>query len=305
VPSLDEALLEQWLGPVHEAFRVAAADPALDTLVREGRTGDDAALAEPLDRLTRVVREMTSTTGDPAAVTSVAGRRLRRIAERAASFGRAKAPRAAQAAAADPVASVAAAFGDPWHRAVLVAWSVLEPQGALAEGAMVGPTSRAWFDELRLGPALATTLRDRGLDEAQAWAAAERVRLLLAIARPSNVGGRSVDERARRLLDAWLAADEVTAFLRVNTWEGVEWFGRDPWRELLDWVLLLDLVDGAEGDAKSSADVVARLLAAGEASRYRLAALRESVASKPARPPRARTSGAPAPARGSTTRRSR
>jgi glycosidase len=306
VPSLDEALLEQWLGPVHDAFRAAAADPALDRLVREGRTGDDTELAVPLDRFTRVIRDVTDTSGDPVAVTTVAGRRLRRIAERAMPLRAARSASTADATeAAHAADQVAPAFGDPWHRAVLAVWSVLEPMGALAEGAMVGPTSRAWFDELRLGPVLATILRDRGLDEAQAWAAAERVRLLLAVARPSNVGGRTAPDRVRRLADAWLTGDETRAFLRVNTWDGVEWFARETWRELLDWALLLDLVDGDPAVAKASSDVITRLRDAGEASGYRVDALRASLgpkptpAAKPARAPR------PSPARGSTSRRTR
>lgn len=280
VPSLDEALLEQWLGPVHDAFRGAAADPALDALVRDGRTAGDAELAAPLDRFTRVVRDITATSGDPAAVTSVAGRRLRRIGDRASAARRPGHPASSRGGSVDPVAAVTSAFGDPWHRAVLATWSVLEPLGALAEGAMVGPTSQAWFDELRLGPVLATALRDRGLDEVQAWAAADRARLLQAVARPSNVGGRSVADTSRRLVGAWLASDDARAFLRVNTWEGVEWFAREAWRELLDWVLLLDLIDGTDAGAPGSVEVVAALLSAGEAAGYRVDALRPALAGR-------------------------
>jgi glycosidase len=294
VPSLDEALLAQSLAPVHEALRAVAADAALDALVRGGRSSI-ATLAAPLGAFIRSVRDATGTTGDPDAVAAVGIQRLDRMGARIshASPGAAATHRAG---ARDPLSAVAAAFTDPWHRAVLAAWAVLEPLGGLASGAMVGPTSRAWFDELRLGPALARALRDRGLDEAQAWAAAERVRLLLAIARPTNVGGRTAPERARRLTEAWLDGEDTRAFLRVNTWEGVDWFARDAWRELLDWVLLLDLLDADGAAATSSSTVVGRLVEAGEASGFRVDRLRASLA--PARSAsRATSATAPAPRR--------
>ena len=44
---------------------------------------------------------------------------------------------------------------------------------------------------------------------------------------------------------AWLDGPSSRAFLRVNRWEGEEWLDRDAWRELVDWTLLLDVLDGA------------------------------------------------------------
>ena len=83
-------------------------------------------------------------------------------------------------------------------------WALLAPLGSLAPGAPVGPTSRAWFEELRLAPVVADALRARGLDEAAAWWAAERVRVLVDL--PLRVaGGRTADDRAARLVEAWLA----------------------------------------------------------------------------------------------------
>ncbi|MEX2010892.1 MAG: hypothetical protein WEF51_01510, partial [Chloroflexota bacterium] len=176
----------------------------------------------------------------------------------------------------DPVGAV---FADPWHRAVLGGWSVFEPLGRLAMAAMTGPTSRAWFDELRLGPVVGAGLRATGLDESTAGTAASRVRALLALPRPSNVGGRTGPERARKLVEAWLAHADVRPLLRVNAWEGVEWFGREEWRELLDWALLLDRLDGAS----DGLPVVKRLLEAADAASYRVDRLRELLAPAPRR----------------------
>ena len=274
VPSLEGALRELELEPVYAAVRAVTSAPGLGGLVRDGKAARD--VEPPLRELVARVREATGTDGDAAAVVRTISERLETIGRRATSTaGHAK------AAAGDPLHVVASAFGDPWHRAVLAGWAVLEPLGLLAKGAMAGPTSRAWFDELRLGPVVANGLREAGLDEGDAWRAVERIGTLLALPRPSNVGGRSAPERARRLVEAWLVHADVRPFIRVNAWEGTEWFGRDEWRELLDWALLLDGVDSDAGAddaaAKASAAAVRRLLELGETAGYRVDRLRELV----------------------------
>ena len=269
VVSIEDALRELELAPVHDAVRVLATLPAVVGLVRAGSPAGEAGpkIRELLARL----RDATGTNGDVEAVATLVEARLSAIA---ASVD------AGQPAPDHPARAVHAAFADPWHRAVLIGWSVLEPVGHLAKGSMVGPTSRAWFDELRLAPVVATALREAGLDEGAAWRAVERIRTLLALPRPSNVGGRSAPERSRRLVEAWLAHPDVRPFIRINRWEGAEWFGRDEWRELLDWALLLDVVEAAAtgADARPSATVIQRLVELGTRAGFRVDQLRELAA---------------------------
>ena len=44
---------------------------------------------------------------------------------------------------------------------------------------------------------------------------------------PADADGRQSlgRERARRLVEGWLANEDARVLLRVNRWEGVEWFG--------------------------------------------------------------------------------
>jgi len=272
VPSLEEELREHELEPVLAAARAALAPGARGAAVAAfvravaGATGTDAG---PID----------------AVVATIDGRR------------RATASLAARPASgrADPLNAVRAALDDEWHLAVLDAWSVLESLGRLAPSGLTGETSRAWLDELRLAPVVAAALRDRGLDEGAAWSAVEQVRVLLTLPRPSNAGGRTHAQRAARLAGAWLDGVPTRAFLRVNSWEGAEWFDRDAWRELADWALLLDAVDMAArrpaGDGKSrarslkpTAELLAGLVAAADRAGYNAGALRLSLAPRRERP---------------------
>ena len=91
-------------------------------------------------------------------------------------------------------------------RAALLGWLALSRTGELAPGADVAATSAAWFDELRLAPRRSPAgFRTAGLDEGEAWAAADRVRVLLRLPRPSSIrraGGRADAAPARGLAGA-------------------------------------------------------------------------------------------------------
>ena len=127
-------------------------------------------------------------------------------------------------------------FGDPdgeWQGA-WESWTLLSALGALPTGTDPAATSRAWYDELRFAPVVATGLRERGLDEAEAWSVADLVRVLLDLPRPGTLRGTAKTLDAR-LLQAWLARDDLRAAIGVNTWEGTDWLDRDRFAAMLTW----------------------------------------------------------------------
>ncbi len=162
----------------------------------------------------------------------------------------------------EPIAAAARervtfAFGEPAvldgldrrDRAALLVWLALDRMGALAPGPDVAATSRAWYDELRLPGALAAGLRDIGLDEADAWAVTDLVRVLLALPRPSGLRGPARTADAR-LIEAWLARDPVRTAIGLNTWQGVEYLDRDRFEAMLRWAVRLDAIDAAARAAR-------------------------------------------------------
>ena len=272
VPSLEDALRELQLEPVHEPVRALFRD-GLGTRIAEGSaTGAD--LVELRHRYETALRAMATATGVP-------GDRVGSVA-------------------ATAVERVAAVFGDAAHRkrlletapdrAALLAWLLLAPSGGLAPGADVGPTSRAWYDELRLRPVVASGLRDVGLDEAEAWGAADLLRALIDLPRPGTLGqpARTLDAR---LLDAWLARDDLRAAIGVNAWQGTEWLDRDRFVRILGWSARLDALD-RPADLPADASWVDRLVTAAESAGYRIDWLRETLL--PARASRRKAPAAPA-----------
>ena len=70
------------------------------------------------------------------------------------------------------------------------------------------------------------------------------VRVLLALPRPSALGGPARTADAR-LLDPWLARETVRTAIGLNTWQGVEYIDRDAFEDMLRWAVRLDAIDAA------------------------------------------------------------
>jgi hypothetical protein len=268
VPSVDDAMRELQLQPLHGPLKALLADGHARS-VAEG-----AAKKATLDEIEIRHRRFLEAVAD---ATAVSGDVTRLAKQTRAILG------AAKKAGLIPQGRV--------DGAALVAWILLRRLGELAPGPDVEATSRAWFDELRLAAPLAAGLHNVGLDEGDAWAAADLVRMLLALPRPSQLGGskRSADAR---LIDAWLAIDLIRTAIGVNSWQGIEYLGGDAFETTLDWVERLDAIDalavGAATAARkpappvvaktSTAGLTERLSSAARLADYRVDRLRAALA---------------------------
>jgi hypothetical protein len=256
VPSLQGALRELQLEPVHAPVRAFFREGLAGRIASGGASDDDiAALRERHVGFLRAVAAATGVSGDPEPIAGSVADRVRAL------FGRG--------------ATDAALFDDRASRATVLAWLLLSRMGELAPGADVAATSRAWYDELRLAAVLAEGLRETGIDEAAAWGTAGLVRALLDLPTPSGMGrpARTLDAR---LLDAWLSRDHLRAAMGVNTWEGTEWLDAERFAALLAWAERLDTLAGGHdrGAAK-------RLNAAAKEAGYRVDRLREALSGGP------------------------
>ena len=153
-------------------------------------------------------------------------------------------------------------------RAAVLAWTIVVSIGAVGDAPDARATARAWLDELRLGPVLANAFRELGLDEGAAWTAVSRVRVLLALepASATRFGGPAI----RRLLEGWFANPDLRGFLGVNRHDGVTWFNKEAFEELLWWWQVLTAVDGPTAGLVPARRLSDRLLAAAAESSYRV-----------------------------------
>ena len=237
VPSLEDALRELQLEPVHVPFRAIFADGLTVAVI------DGVATTAQLDELERRFAAFLRAIADGDRGARGPGRRSRPSSATVPSGRSSGWPcrRRTPTSLPSPRRSRPGSRSIPptssWHRkavmgldrhdrAALLAWLALSHAGALAPGASVAATSLAWYDELRLPAALVAGLHDTGFGEGEAWAVTDQVRVLLALPRPSAMRGSS-GRRDARLLDAWLALEMTRVAIGVNTWEGVEYIDRD------------------------------------------------------------------------------
>ena len=87
----------------------------------------------------------------------------------------------------------------------------------------------------------------------------------------------------------------MRAYLRVNRWDGADWFHRESWMELLAWADRLERVltppDAGSGSPVERSVLSRRLAEAAEASGYQVEGLRAALA-EPATPSSAKPSAA-------------
>ena len=288
VPSLDDALRELQLEPVHGPVRAMFAG-GLGSRIVAG-TATKADVKALTDRYETFLERVAAATGLPdQAVENVAALAVARV-------GR------VFRATADLPATRA-------DRAALLVWLLFEPTGWLAPASDMPATSRAWYEELRLAPVVAAGLREAGLDEAAAWSTADLLRVLLDLPRPGRLGSPAATADAR-LLEAWLGRDDLRAAIGVNTWEGTEWLDGERFRRMLEWAAQLDAIElaavaaeettGADRAARPVARFATqsaskafgeRLAAAAESAGYRVDWLREALA-PPARSARSKSATA-------------
>ncbi len=295
VPSLDDALRELQLEPIHAPLRRVFAD-GLTVSVIDG-VATESQLAELERRFAAflaAIAEATGVTGDAATIAAQIRLRAERAfvgmapsaadAKRAAALA-AAATRSRKAAAPSGLAAAEPGL-DRRDRATLLAWLTLSRTGALAPIGSPAATSLAWYDELRLPGALVAGLHDTGFDESEAWSITDQVRVLLALPRPSTIGG-SARTAVPRLMKAWLANEAVRVAIGINTWEGVEYLDRGRFEELLGWAVRLDTIESEDvAAAAASAATAARLSVAAAAAGYRVDRLRAALTPTTPRKPR-------------------
>ncbi|HWQ12810.1 MAG TPA: hypothetical protein VNL77_08420, partial [Roseiflexaceae bacterium] len=152
-----------------------------------------------------------------------------------------------------------------------VSWVFVHALGRVVDEEDAAGQSRAWLDEWLLGKSIERALRDLGADEGRAARAVAAVKI--AVSEQAWHAREPADPR--RALRKLLGDDEVRRYIGVNRYQGVLWFSKERFEELLWWLLLAAALPPlAEGDgAEAVADarqVMERLTRAGEASGYQL-----------------------------------
>jgi len=147
---------------------------------------------------------------------------------------------------------------DEWIWVALVGRLVSKAIVTVAEPGDGDGTS---IDELPLGAVAAGVFGGLGLDDGAAWRLVALIRMLGHLPPLSSVASRPASDRAPALVRALVADESVRPYIRVNVWEGVNWFNRESFAQVLWWMLALDALD-ALAEAQTAAKTAKRRAAA-------------------------------------------
>ena len=259
------------------AARAASASAGASAGAEAGATPQEVAAllagaAVAIEQMLDVLVEVAGGPGDVAAATAAFRLGAQAALELPELAGRAGVARLC-AGLTDPSTWVAL-FG---HLAGEAITAVADPDG-FGSGSAV--------DDLQLGPVLAGVFRELGQDQASARRLVALVGVLRQLPLPSSVAHLPPAGRAAALVRAFVAEETVRLYLQVNVWEGVSWFNRESFDQLLWWMLALDALAAEDRTLPaaraaahlSAADRLTSILArAGEAAGYQLDKLEDGA----------------------------
>lgn len=237
---------------------------------------------ERLAALLAEVQRFAGAEGDLDALRRDILARLEALMELRGSAG--QAPQASAAAAGAPLEELAERLArDETAWGAAVGWVFVHALGRAAGGTDPVGQSRAWIDEWLFGRSIERALREVGADEG----AAARAVAAVKIATEHQGWLDAAAAAPQTTLAAMLADDEVRRYIGVNRYQGVLWFNKESFEELLWWLrlaatLLARTGEGGEQAVRAGEEIVRRLAQAGEDSEYQLEKLLASV--RPAAP---------------------
>jgi len=289
VPSIDEALKETFLLPIHQAFKELANPTSFRRLRRARVSGtekqvDKALIADIEHKVRELLRQASRFAGvadDSAALAGEMSRELQTILRLSAADSK-PTPRGQRTWERD----VLLRLDGEWEWYCLLGWWCVHSLGKIVTREGYEAQSRSWLDEWLLGKVLGGVLQDLGLEEKLAWRGVAVIKLatshqrLLVSGEPDSPApsARGGSARGYQVLTELLKDDEVQQFLGVNRYRDVLWFNKEAFEDLLWWLLLAAVVDlrsrtdapGGQLALGHAHATVARLLAEAEASGYQL-----------------------------------
>jgi len=262
VPSIEEALREVFLQPIHEPFKelvnAGLFRHLMDARVTEPDGQLDAALLDEVEQkmldLLREIKQFAEGAGDETALAQEIRHELKAILQLPILDSRFREAESLEIAAVARYLE-ADLTADPSVWGTLLSWLFVHSLGKIVSAVDFEQQSRSWIDEWALGRIMAGALRDLGMDESSAQQAIAVVKALTSHQRWFEDVPASEPNRAYHVLQSLLQDDEVQRFLGVNRYQDVLWFNREAFEELLWWMMVAAVVDATRDAGRPAVEV--------------------------------------------------
>jgi len=124
---------------------------------------------------------------------------------------------------------------------LLFAYEICAPLGVILSGRMDGELSRTYLDEWLLHHRIVQVLISLGTEEADAWQRLDLLRALLTHAHWCTPG--EDERRILPLVEKWLADEALQRFLKVHRYQQVLWFNREAFEQWVWWISLIGALE--------------------------------------------------------------
>ncbi len=312
VPSIDEALKEIFLQPVHTPFRELVNPGSLQWLIDNRLTDDGGmelpdsqpqAIDEAQSKFANLLQEANRLTESQAVDVQMLSDQFRQeikalldiipLRERFPLEKSRKYTSAVKYLKAGPPGRAALSAGTAAIWGTLLGYLSTRKLGEVTSTEEPNEQSRTLIDEWLLGKIIATTLQDMGLAEADAWRAVATIKILVSHQDWIDPQQKRKN-RAYNSLHGLLNDFEVQRFIGVNRYQDVLWFNQEGFEQLLWWLFASSVIDltarqsatSAEQDEQTSLvaqsivehyDLIKRLQKAEHESRYQVEKLLEAA----------------------------
>jgi len=269
VPSIDDAMKEIFLQPIHQAYRelvnagyfrwvisnrVLALGDSEDGTQHTGNLGQVLQEAEvKLIQLMEEVIRSTHTDGDVQTIVNSMKQCLYASLYLPNFQDRFPLPRSRNYQQLMEYLHAGNFKTSPWKNGDTYAWSVVlgwlftSALGKIISEVGYEEISRSWMDEWMLNKIIASSLNDLGLDERSDWRAVTLIKLLTS----HHAWWRLIDIHqskgqkgaAYNILTSILSDSDALVYLGVNRYQDVLWFNKESFEDLLWWLMVIASVE--------------------------------------------------------------
>lgn len=258
VPSIQEAMRELFLRPLHEAFAKCISPEVVQAFILAVKNPDgkrDDRLAVVVGSVQEFLAEAAKVVGDVEIGGIVAKRASQAIAglvhleELVAQLRRSRSTRAGRAAAL-----ITATLDDvPFSWAVLLCWLAVRDLGRMAGEEEPALRSRSFIDEWLLGKRILAAFQRMGFADPRAEEGLREIMVLTTHQRWFEEAGPARG-RAYRILHRLFGDEEVQQRLGVNRYQDVLWFNKEAFADLVRWLVTAAAVEALADPSRDPAE---------------------------------------------------
>ncbi|MHB8110191.1 MAG: alpha-amylase family glycosyl hydrolase [Syntrophorhabdaceae bacterium] len=231
VPSIDDTIRELYLQPIHSKFR-ELVNPGFfrhvlathkDIVNRKELLPPGALINEAAEKLANLLQEIKSFTGSSRDEQTTIDETKRKFTALILSHPFTKDIIGPDA---DIHILLARELSAPY-----LAWLFVHILGELIDGdGTPEEISRSWIDEWLFGRIIAETLKDLGYDEKEIHDSGLLIKIFTSHQKWCE------EKDVGRILTSFLADSDAQAFLGINRYQGILWFSKECFEDLIAWM---------------------------------------------------------------------